>query len=296
MFWGTSATLARYLFTTGVPALVVVELRLAIASLVLGAGLLAFRPRDLRVPAGAWPRLLILGLLGVAPVQGSYYTTVSLIGVGLAILLQYLAPALVVVYEGVTGKAPWTRQKLSAIALATAGTALLVLCDPGGRLRVQPAGIGLGLLSAVFFAFYMVYAKETVARIPQWTVNFYGFAAAAAFWALFVPPWKIAASGYTAGQWGLFGAVALFSVLIPFGLFYRGLERLETWRAALTAMLEPVVAAVSAWIFLQETLGPLQWLGAALLLAGVGWVQWEERREWALAGPGRLRDHDQGDQ
>jgi drug/metabolite transporter (DMT)-like permease len=291
-----SAVLARSLFRGGVPALVVVELRLAIASAILGAGLLLFRREDLRVPRGAWPRLLVLGLLGIAPVQGSYYTTVSLIGVGLAILLQYLAPALVVVYEGVTGRSPWTRQKLVALTLTTGGTALLVLADAGATLRAQPFGVGLGLLSAVFFAFYIVQAKDTVAVIPQWTVNFYGFAAAALFWAVFVPPWKIAAAGYSSTQWILFAAVAVFSVLIPFGLFYRGVERLEAWRAALTAMLEPVVAAVAAWAFLGEGLRPLQWLGAAMLLSGVGWVQWEERNERRSASPARARDHDQRDQ
>jgi len=65
---------------------------------------------------------------------------------------------------------------------------------------------------------------------------------------------------------------------VPFGLFYRGLARLETWRVAITAMLEPVIAAVSAWLFLGEGLAPGQWVGAGLLLLGIGWVQWDERR------------------
>src|SRR5215468_1333389 len=94
LFWGTSACLARFLFKQGVPALVVVEVRLAVASLALGVWMLLFRRGDLAVPRGAW-RWLFLVVLGVATVQASYYTTVSLVGVGLAILLQYLAPALV---------------------------------------------------------------------------------------------------------------------------------------------------------------------------------------------------------
>jgi drug/metabolite transporter (DMT)-like permease len=117
-----------------------------------------------------------------------------------------------------------------------------------------------------------------VARVPQLAVNFYSFAGAALVWAFAVPPWRLAGAGYSASQWGLFLAIAVFSVLVPFGLFYRGLARLETWRAALTAMLEPVVAALSAWVFLGEGLAPAQWLGAGLLLAGIGWMQWEERR------------------
>jgi drug/metabolite transporter (DMT)-like permease len=278
IFWGTSACLARFLFKQGVPALVVVEVRLAVSSLVLGLWMLALRRRDLVVERSQWRRLAILAAVGVASVQASYYTTVSLVGVGLAILLQYLAPALVVLYERATGRAPLTRQKIVALSLTTAGTALLVLADPHGVVRAQPLGVALGLLSAVCYAFYMLSAKSVVERVPQLAVNFYGFAGAALVWALVVPPWKLAAAHYTGATWSLLLTVAVFSVLVPFGLFYRGLARLDTWRVALTAMLEPVVAAVGAWLFLGEGLAPAQWLGAGLLLVGIGWVQWEERR------------------
>ena len=277
LFWGTSACVARFLFNEGIPALVVVETRLAISSLVLGLWMLAFRRQDLTVDRRHWPRLAVLAVVGVATVQASYYTTVSLVGVGLAILLQYLAPGLVVLYEWVTGRAPLTRQKIVALLLTTAGTALLVLADPHGVVRAQPLGVGLGLVSAVCFAFYMLSAKGAVRRLPILTVNFYGFAGAALVWAIVVPPWKLAGAHYSGTTWALLLAVAVFSVLVPFGLFYRGLARLDTWRVALTAMLEPVVAAVSAWVFLGEGLAPVQWLGAGLLLLGIGWVQWEER-------------------
>ena len=277
MFWGTSACLARFLFKQGVPALVVVEVRLAVASLALGVWMLLFRRGDLAVPRGAW-RWLFLVVLGVATVQASYYTTVSLVGVGLAILLQYLAPALVVLYERATGRAPLTREKIVGLALTTLGTALLVLADPRGVIHAEPQGVALGLLSAVCFAFYMLSAKSAVRRVPLAAVQFYGFAGAALAWALVVPPWRLVAAQYSGTTWLLLLAVAVFSVLVPFGFFYRGLERLDTWRVALTAMLEPVVAALAAWLFLGEGLAPAQWLGAGLLLAGIGWVQWEERK------------------
>lgn len=269
--------LARHLFNSGVPVLVVVELRLLFASLLLGAWLLVFHRRELAVPPAHRLRLLVLAVFGVATVQASYYTTVAMVGVGLAILLQYLAPALVVLYDRATGRAPLTRQKVVALGLATAGTALLVLADPGGMIRAKPLGVALGLVSALCYAFYIVFGKEAVARLPQLTVNFYSFFVAALVWMVAVPPWRLATAGYSATQWAWFAAIAVFSVLVPFGLFYRGLARLEAWRAGLTAMLEPVIAALSAWAFLGEGLAPAQWLGAGLLLGGIAWMQWEER-------------------
>src|SRR5687767_11983599 len=99
LLWGTSATLARFVFRDHqVPALTVVELRLAIASILLWPWLALRRPAALRIARADWPYFLILGLFGVAAVQGTYYYSISRLGVGLSILIQYLAPALIVLY------------------------------------------------------------------------------------------------------------------------------------------------------------------------------------------------------
>ena len=93
VLWGTSATLARFVFRDRhVPALTVVELRLAIAVALLGSWLAWRKPAALRLRRADWGHFLVLGLGGVAAVQGSYYYAISTLGVGLAILIQYLAP------------------------------------------------------------------------------------------------------------------------------------------------------------------------------------------------------------
>ena len=89
VFWGTTATLARSVFRDqGVPAQTVVELRLTIAASLLLAWLLVRNRAALRVARADLRRLLFLGLFGVAAVQGTYYYSISRLGVGLAILLQ----------------------------------------------------------------------------------------------------------------------------------------------------------------------------------------------------------------
>ena len=104
VFWGTSATLARFVFRDRhVPPLTAVELRLVIASSLLGAWLAWRRPMLLRVRRKDWGYFVTLGLFGVAAVQGTYYYAIATLGVGLAILLQYVAPALIVAYEAVAG-------------------------------------------------------------------------------------------------------------------------------------------------------------------------------------------------
>ena len=282
ILWGTSATLARYTMGRDVPPLVVVELRLMLSVIVLAIGFAVLRPALFRIGRGDVVPLLILGTIGIAAVQGSYYTNVSWVGVGLAILLQYLAPALVVAWEALREKRWPSAGRLIALGLATAGVALLVLADGAALARANPAGVAMGLASAAFYAFYILYAKTLVARLSPWTVLFYGFLVAGLFWMLFVPPWRIAAAGYPGTTWALLGVIALCSALLPFAMFFAGLARVAAARAGIVSLLEPIVAIGSAALFLGERLSPAQGLGALLILAGVGWVAVSERGN----GPG----------
>ena len=102
--WGTSATLARFVFRDkGVPALTAVELRLLFAVAILGPWLAWRRPQALRIARADLGYFVVLGLFGVAAVQGTYYYAISVLGVGLAILIQYVAPALIVAYAALRG-------------------------------------------------------------------------------------------------------------------------------------------------------------------------------------------------
>jgi len=270
VLWGLSATLARWTMKHDIPPLTVVELRLSISVVILAVMFALFRPALFRIGKGDVLPLVILGTLGIAAVQGSYYTNVSWIGVGLAILLQYLAPTLVVAYEALVQRRAPGRLELAALLCATLGVALLVLADGAAVARANPKGIVLGLASAGFFAFYIVYAKRLVSRISPFTVLFYGFLVAALFWMIFQPPSRIAAAHYDARTWALFLAIALGSALVPFGLFYAGLARLDASRAGIVALLEPIVAIGSSAWWLAEGLTWSQAAGAALILLGVG--------------------------
>ena len=267
-FWGTTATLARSVFRDlGVPPLTVVELRLAIAATLLLAWLV-FRRRDaLRVDRRDAGYLLVLGLFGVAAVQGSYYFSIARLGVGLAILLQYVAPALILLWEIARGARP-TPATVIAVVLTLGGTALLVSgMEPRGA-GASPLDWLVGASSAFIFAFYVLYSKRGLARYRPETLLFYTFSLAAIFWACVTPPWRILAAGYPADTWWRFVLLGIFSTLVPFRCFYAGLKRLPASEAGLIATSEPVVAILAAALFLGEALGPVQIAGAVAVIAG----------------------------
>jgi drug/metabolite transporter (DMT)-like permease len=84
--------------------------------------------------------------------------------------------------------------------------------------------------------------------------------------------------------WGLFVLLALFSTLIPFALFYAGLRRLPATQTGILATAEPVIAVVSAALFLNESLGFLQNIGAVLVLAASAMTSAGPPREDRMGG------------
>lgn len=265
--WGTSATLARYVFRDHhVPSLTVVELRLFFAVLVLAPWLALRAPHKLVVARQDWGYFLLLGLLGVATVQGSYYYSISKLGVGLAILIQYLAPALIVALDAIRGVRVRAATGI-ALLCAVAGTALLVGDIDEAARGARPLHWIVSFSSAIWFAFYILISKRGLRKYAAETVLLYSFSIAGLLWAIVTPPWKILAAGYDARLWLMFLALGMFSTLVPFAMFNAGLQRLPAAQTGILATLEPVVAVVSAWTFLGEGLHPVQWLGAAMVLA-----------------------------
>jgi drug/metabolite transporter (DMT)-like permease len=266
VFWGTSATLARYAFRDRhVPPLAAVEMRLSLAATML-AVLIAIRgSQAFRVDRKDWGYFMILAVFGLAAVQGSYYYSISVLGVGLAILIQYLAPSILVAADVARGIHVSGRTLLAVVA-ALAGTVLLVGNVDPRAVKATPIQWGVSFSAALSFAFYIVWSKRGLSRYPPETVLFHTFWMAAVIWGLVTPPWKIVMAGYGAEIWWLFFALAVFSTLVPFFLFNAGLRRLQSTEAGILSTLEPVVAVITAALFLGESLAPLQNVGALLVL------------------------------
>ena len=266
LFWGGTATLARSVFRdSGVPPQTAVELRLVIAASLLFAWLLARNRSALRIDRADRPALVVLALFGVAAVQGTYYYSIAKLGVGLAILLQYVAPSLIVLWEMTRGQRP-SPPMVAAVLLALSGTALLVSGVDRNHMHASAFDWCVGASSSVIFAFYVLASKRLVARYAPETVLAYTFAIAAVFWACVTPPWRIVAAHYSTALWIRFAVLGVFSTLVPFRCFYAGLKRLPAAEAGVIATAEPVVAILSAFLFLGEGLRPGQMLGGALVI------------------------------
>jgi len=266
--WGISGVVAKTLFNRRIDPWTVVEIRLTGAFVVLLL-LLGLRRHPLRV---ARQHLVGLGLLGAVMLstQFLYYFTISVTDVSTAIFLQYTAPAFVALYGRLVQREALSGLKVGAIAIAVAGSYLLV--TGGAGLRVHPLGLVTGCSSAVMFGVYAVLGRSRVHRVGSMTALLYALGVAALLWSVIVPPWT-AYAGHGPEEWALFGYIVVFATIMPFGLFLTGLRTISSSMASLTATFEPVVASAAAFVILGERLSPPQVLGGAAIAVAVVLIQ-----------------------
>jgi DME family drug/metabolite transporter len=140
-------------------------------------------------------------------------------------------------------------------------------------------GITAALLAAFSFAFYNIAGHSILGRFDRFTVLLWTLLSASLGWLLINPPWKILAAHYTGQQWLFLALFSLISVLLPFSLYFAGLQHLEPTSAIVASCLEPVFAILIAAVSLGEAVKPVQALGIVVVLVAIVLVQLPEKTE-----------------
>ncbi|HUN66087.1 MAG TPA: DMT family transporter [Bacteroidota bacterium] len=273
LFWGVAATAAKFLFTRNYDTLVLVQMRMTISCLLLLAWFVLFKRKFLAVKARDLWHFAALGLIGGAGSNFTYYFTIRQTNVATAILLQYLAPLLVLLWAAVSGEEKLTKAKLAAGAVSLAGCYLAIAGRDFSVLSINRLGLVSGLASAFCWGFTNVFLRHLVKRYNVWTCLLYAFIFSSLLWIVINPPWKIAAAGYDARTWGTFLVFAVISILIPHSLYFGGIRYLTASRAIITATFEPIVAIASSFVILGESLAPVQIAGAVLVVSAIAILQ-----------------------
>jgi DME family drug/metabolite transporter len=287
--WGVAATLGRAAFTgrllprgqafRPIDPLILSQSRATFSFIVLLFTLVLLRGwKRLRLPATDFVRMFVLGILGVAASNYLYYLAIQRTNVATAIILQYTAPILVLLYTVARGLQKPTLQRVASVGLAVAGIALVIGIFGSGGFRLDTIGVMAALGAAFSFALYNVGGHSLLARYDRWTVLLYVILSASLFWLVVNPPWKIVAAHYSREQWLFLLVFSLISVLAPFSFYFAGLQHLEPTRAIVVSCLEPVFSIVIAAVVLGEVMRPLQRVGIVLVLVAIVVVQLPDRR------------------
>jgi drug/metabolite transporter (DMT)-like permease len=278
--WGLNGTVSKVILASGLSSLRLAEVRSTGALVGLVLVLLATSPGRLRVRARELPFLVAFGIGGLAFVQWFYFLAIHRLAIGIALLIQYLAPLLVALWARYVFHEPVRRRIWLALALALSGLALIVDVRHGGT--ISSSGIVFGLAAAVTYAFYILLAEQAIGDRDAVSLLAWGFGFAAVFWAVVAPWWSfpsglagshVSLLGHLAGRhlpvWALMAWVIVPGTIVPFFLLVSALRHLPATRVGIIAMLEPVVATIVAWAWLDESLGDAQLAGAFVVLGAI---------------------------
>jgi drug/metabolite transporter (DMT)-like permease len=262
--------------------LILAQSRTTISLLVLAPVLLLRNRSALCVRAQHLLQFFLLGIVGLAASNYLYYLAIERTSVATAIVLQYVAPVWVLVYMLARRLQRPTFQRILGVVLAVVGCAFAVgeMAAQGSfpwlglsGVRFNSTGVVAAELAAISFAFYNVYGQHLLQTYHRWTVLVYALFGAATFWFVLNPPWKIAAHHYSGGQWTFMAVFAITSMLVPFALYFTGLQHLDPTRAIVTSCLEPVWAILLTALFLGELVSPVQVLGMVIVLSATVLIQ-----------------------
>ncbi|MQB01095.1 MAG: EamA family transporter, partial [Actinobacteria bacterium] len=262
--WAVAAVVADSLFSDGVEPFQLTEARVLIGMVGLGLGG-GFRRSEHHIH----PLKLLAFGLSIALVTATYYGAIDRLKVAVAIVLQYSAPVVVVAWTALVLRRRPEGRLLASLAASMLGVILVSGLVLGGTGEVDPIGVVLGLASALFFASYTLLGDEAGPAYGPVGAMFRAFAIASIFW--------IGIQAFAGWPHALFDPsnmpriafVGVAGTLVPFLLYVWGIQRVRAERAVIAATLEPVLAALVAWIFLNEALSAIQLAGGLLVIAAV---------------------------
>jgi drug/metabolite transporter (DMT)-like permease len=274
--FGASGPFGKALIEAGLSPLQAAWLRMTTAALVLAPLAVILRGRALT--DGLRPHLVPLlgyGAAGVAGAQALYFVAASRLPLGVAILLEFSGPVVVLLWLRLVRRVPVHRSAAVGVGVALVGLTLVVQVWTG--LSLDPVGLAAGLGAAVCLAAYFLIVDRLTGHVDPLVITASGSVVAATVLAALAAPWAlpwgvlsahVPVAGYTVPGWTLVAWIGLVSTVFAYLAGVAGLQRLSAQVGSAICYTEAVTVALIAWAVLGERLTPAQLLGGVIVLTG----------------------------
>jgi drug/metabolite transporter (DMT)-like permease len=283
--FGSSGVGAKALIASGWTAGGAVLVRLGGAAVVLVlVGTVVYRGRWPRRP-GAARTLFIYGAVAMAGTQFAYFNAVRTLDVGVAILIEFLAPVLLLGWTALRTRTLPAAATLAGAAVALTGLVLVI--DPRGAGPLDPVGVLWGLAAAMGLSAFFVLSSRDSSGLPALVMAAGGTTVGASLIGIaglvgLIPVRMTTERTMLAGYEVAWYLPALWLVLVATVIAYLtgigAISRLGTRVASFVGLTEVLAAILIAWLVLSELPGMTQLLGGILILTGIVIVQQREQR------------------
>lgn len=196
-----------------------------------------------------------------------YFLAIRCMSMGVAALLLYTGPVFASVGEAALARRWPLRRDVLLLTLSVAGILLVSCCAPGGVSGSGSVwGVGLGVLSGVCYAVYILFNRMIPEGVGVSMRAFWQFAAGALV--LFLPLLFVERpfEGISAG-WPYILCIGVLQGFAVLFLVAYAVKFLSAIQFGAISYLEPALAVVVGWAVYREALAPWQWLGVALIFS-----------------------------
>ncbi|MGJ9411803.1 DMT family transporter [Aeromicrobium sp. CF4.19] len=288
VLFGINAGMTRVPLRSGTDVTTFTSVRITGAMVLVVLIALVVDRTALRPPS--WrevPLVVGLGVVGIVGLQGLYNVAIDRLPLGIALLLEYTGPVLVVLWVRFGRREPVHRRVWPALLLTLVG--LAVVGQVWSGLAFDGLGVVMALGAAVCLAAYFLLGED--GRVSAEPLRYFVWAlvAAAVLMTVVRPAWTATELGVQASMlgrldafsvpaWSAMTATIVLGTVAPFFLLLLALRALPAVVVSVVAMLEPVVATIVGWAWFSESLSPLQVGGVLAVLAGIVLAQTARRR------------------
>ena len=282
LFWGLSGTSVQFLESAKYLNVEwLLEVRLLVAGIL--TIMIAYmqdgkRIFDIFKNAKDFGKLLIFGILGIALAQYTYFRAIAISGVGVATVLQYVAPTLIIIYLFLRYFKKPSIPELFCIVLAMVGTVCIVMQEGLEISSFNGEAMFWGLVSAASICVYTLQPIELLKKYGTTSiVGFAMFICGILSLAMFQ---QIDSEAIWDGMtWlGLFTIIILGTV-VSFNAYIEGVRRIGAVQGSILSSLEPISAAIFGWALLGNGFTLVGIFGMFCIIATVFIIAWDRQRQ-----------------
>ncbi|MEK5389503.1 EamA family transporter [Margalitia sp. FSL K6-0131] len=277
--WGIIGIFVTNLYAIGYTPLQVVAIRALFASISLVLYIVVKDRSLLKINISDSKYFIGTGIISFVLFNWCLFRAMEVTSISISVILLYTAPAFVAICSRILFKEWLTTRKVIALIATFIGCAFVIGVLPSFHGSISFLGLLFGLGSGLFYALYSIFGKYALRKYNAITVTVYTFIFAATAVTPFSGLWSAASLFSSLNAWLNIIGLGLFSTLLAFLLYTKGLTKIESSRASILATIEPVVASIMSFLVFSETLHLWQYIGILMVIAAVVFVQESGRKE-----------------
>ena len=270
--WGLSGVLGEYLLNISkIDSVWIIANRLFFSGIVMVAMIFLKDKNNLvRVFSDKKDilKLLNFSFFGLLICQGTFFLTIKYTNAGMATVIQYIGPVIIMLYYCVIGRRWPLPREVIAIVVSLFGTVLIATHFDFSKLNISTLGLFWGLLSAFGLASYNIFSislttKYGVMPIMAWGLLIAGVVVYFTTGSNYVP------DNFTLIDFICMSGVVIIGTILSFSLYLEGVRLIGAVTGSIIGCFEPIAAIIFSFLLLGTTFGTIDLIGAAFILSAV---------------------------